>query len=99
MSFKLRFGMNFNSLVSKVSCAYDKYILSHSVDDGKTLYDQVINVFRYVSTMGEQNVQVLSTLFDQYPVLGQACEILAKTTPTAQDTRKSNFLVSRPTPS
>lgn len=99
MSFKLRFRMSFNSLVFNVSYAYDKYIRSHSVDDGKTLYDQVINVFRYVSTMGEQSVQVLYTLFDQYPVLGQACAILAETTPTAQDTRNTNFLVSRPTPS
>ena len=91
--------MNFNSLVSKVSCAYRQYIQSNSVDDGKTLYDQVINIFRYVSTMGEQSVQVLNTLFDQYPVLRQACEILAKTTPTAQDTRNTNSLVSIPTTS
>ena len=99
MSFKLRFGMDHYSLVSGVANAYDNYTKSLSVDDGKTLYDQVINVFWYVSTIGEQSVQVLYTLFDQYPVLVQACVILAETTPTAQDTRNTNFLVSRPTPS
>ncbi len=92
MSFKLRFGMDLNSLVSGVSNAYDNYIKSLSVDDGLTLYDQTINFFRYISTRGDQSVKLLNSMFNDYPVLEKACVILANNTPTCQDK-------STPTPS
>lgn len=99
MSFKLRFEMEIIDLVAAISRSYQNYTTSHSVNDGKNLYDQVINIFSYVSVMGDQSVQMLDNLFAQHPVLEQACSILAETTPTAQDTRNTNFLTSRPTPS
>jgi hypothetical protein len=98
MFFALVFEMEIINLVLAISRSYESYIISNSVNDGKNLYDQVINIFRHVSAMGDQSVQMLNNLFVQYPVLEQACSILAQNTPTAQDTRNTKFLISRPTP-
>ena len=104
MSFALRFEMAIIDLVFATDQAYAAYNQSHSDWNRSILKYYLLEVFREVSKLGYQGVQVLNDLFVQYPVLEQACSILAQNTPTAQDTtaqdtRNTKFLTSRPTPS
>jgi hypothetical protein len=98
MSFALVFEMKIINLVGTIYQAHEAYTQSHSDWDRSILKHYLLEVFREVSKLGYQGVQVLNDLFVQHPVLEQACSILAQNTPTAQDTRNTNFLTSSPIP-
>jgi sulfur relay (sulfurtransferase) DsrC/TusE family protein len=91
--------MEIIDLVAATSLAYEAYTQSSSDWNRAVLNHCVAEVFINISQRENQSVKVLNQLFARYPVLKQACTILSETTPTSQDTRNTNFLVSRPTPS